>query len=96
LQTLALEVDKSHSEQTELGSVPEFVAELSVSLNPANVQIDITTCSSAERRVYESRLLTTRSKVTQPKPQGIGTTLGNTLGEDLLLSVFRLDNLLLG
>jgi len=44
LQTLALEVDKSHSEQTELGSVPKLVTELSVSLNPADVEINITTC----------------------------------------------------
>lgn len=36
-----LQVDKVHSEETKLGSVPELVAELSVTFHTTNVHIDI-------------------------------------------------------
>jgi hypothetical protein len=66
LQTLALEIDKSHSEQTELGSVPEFVTELSVSLDSTDIQVDITTCTSAELQAAPAENLPPEVKLHRP------------------------------
>ncbi len=66
-------------EESELGSVPELVAELAVSFNTEDVEIDITTGGSVGAESETER---------------VGTALRVTLGEVLLLSLSSLGDLL--